>query len=912
MNVFSLPLQLSLIAAAALSMLDQAQAAGSLKGRVVDADSGVYLEGVLVSVGDSTVTSKRGGEYAFDSLASGPQNVSFQYFGFDSASETVTIVDDQTATLDADLRSEFTELDGVVVKSNVIGQARALNFQKNNDSYVNVVSADAIGRFPDQNAAEALSRLPGVSVERDQGEGRFVVVRGIDPNLNSVAIDGVKLASPSGGERATLLDTIPSDTLQQLEVYKSVLPSHPGDSVGAYINIKTPSAFDQDGVIARLSLQSNYSDLVGAWKGKLNGAYGNTFMEGKLGFIVSASYEEREFGSDNNESDPWEMEDGEDGSSGYVTGAIELREYDLTRKRTGLSSNLEFKPSDDALYFFRASWNEYEDTETRNAAVIEPDAFTEITDTSFVGLESELVREFKDRTEKMGLAAYSIGGENRFSNVTLDYALSYSLAEENTPYDFEAIYPLADVADIRFTDTNRKILGLQQTGGLSIFDPANYEFDEIVVSSQLVEEEDLSAVFNVTHDFGDSQLRELKWGAVFRKKEKSSDLEEFESDHNPDAVATLDAFTLANPRDSFRTGLPLTSRRISTFFQQDPSVFAMERADDASALEDFVSNEDVFAAYLQSKWLVSDWEIIAGARLEETDFETEGFTYNDDTEVISIASGSNRYSNLLPGIHARKDLSDDLVLRLSWNNTISRPSFEQTIPFAEIEGDEVAVGNPELDPLESMNLDASIEYYLPSLGILSAAVFYKDIENFIYEQTLFQPYGDIADAEVTTFRNGAGGKIKGLELAAQSRLDFLPIDGFGAYVNLTFVDGEATVSPPEEGDPTRVLPFVKQSETVGNLALTYEQKGFFFRIAGSWRDEYLDEVGAAPIEDRYIDEHFQVDLATSYQLSPQITLFANWLNLTDEPLTASWGESGRLSQFEEYGWSANAGLRWTY
>lgn len=890
-------------------------ASDSLSGRVVDADTGVYLDGVIVTHLSSGTTSltKRGGQYLFDNLPEGSNELSFAYLGFQNLNETVSIRSGQN-TYDASLSGEFFELQSFTVKADIIGQARALNLQRSSNSLVSAVSADAIGQFPDQNAAEALSRLAGVSIERDQGEGRFVVIRGIDPNLNSVSVDGVKLASPSTGARATLLDTIPSDNLQQLEIYKTALPSHPGDSVGGYINIKTPSAFDQEGTTARASLQGNYSDLVGEWKGKFSGAFGSTTPDGTFGFLLSASLEEREFGSDNNESDPWVEEDGEDDSSGLVSETVELREYNLIRSRKGLTSNIEFKPSNDAYYFLRSSWNRYKDTETRNACVIEPDAFSAITDDSFIGLDSEVVREFKDRTEKMGIEAYSLGGENRFSQTKLNYALSYSKAEEDTPFDFEAIYEFEDGVDIQFSNTQSEILGLQQVGDNSIYDPSGYEFDEIVVSNQLVEEEDLSAFVDITHFISDASLKEVKWGALLREKEKSSDLEEFENDDNPDVVDTLANFTLASPRDPFGFGLPLTDRSISSYYQNNHSEFAMERAEDSSAIEDFVSNEDVFAAYLQATFELADWELIAGARFEETDFTTSGFSYNDDTEVIAPTSGSNSYSNFLPGLHLKRNLSEDTVIRFSWNNTIARPNFEQTLPFAEIEGDEVTVGNPMLDPLESMNLDASIEHYLPGLGIVSAAAFHKKVENFIYEQTLFRDYGDIEDAELTTFLNGDSGTITGLELSFQRRFAFLPapFNGLGTYVNLTFVDGKATVPGPEEGDPSRELPFVKQSETVGNIALTFEQEKLFLRLAASWRDEYLDEIGEEPIEDRYITDHLQLDFTSTYRINENLSFFANWMNITNEPLVAKWGETGRISQFEEYGWSANSGIRWSY
>lgn len=907
--------RLTLILACALAGSLQAQT-GTVTGRVTEAASRTALDGVTVSVvgTDLSTQTERGGEYVLRGVPTGQQELRFSYLGFDPQTATVTVGSGETALQNLVMTGEVFELEAFEVNSQILGQARALNFQKNAVGTANVVSADAIGRFPDQNAAEALNRLPGVSVERDQGEGRFVVIRGINPNLNSVAIDGVALASPSAGERATLLDTIPSDTLQRLEVYKSVLPDQPGDAVGGYINIKTPSAFDQEEMVGRLSLQGNYSELVEEWEGKFSGAWGDTFADGTIGLILNASYEERTFGSDNQEADPWEEEDGEDGSSGLVSGEFQFREYDLTRTRTGLSANLEFKPTTDAYYFIRGSWNEYQDVEIRHAGVLENEAFTAIGDTAFETTESVVIREMKDREENMRIFALSAGGENVWDSVTLDYKVSLSTAEEDTPYDFETIYELSDAAELRFTNTGGYHPRVAQIDGPSIYDAANYEFDGIEDANQLVEEDDLSGEINLRVDVENDFMRFFKTGVLLRNKEKDSDLEVFESDDNPSSVDTLDLVQYGSPRDPYNTGLPYVDPGFRKQFLEDEAAYAMERADGDSAIEDFTSEEDVFATYLMGNFNLGGGQLVVGGRYEHTDFSTSGFEYNDDTGDINRTRQSNDYGHFLPGVHYRAELAEDLVLRLSWNNTLSRPSFEQTIPGAEIEGDEVTVGNPQLDALESMNFDASLEYYLPPLGILSVSVFYKDIENFIYEQTLIQDFGDISDAEVTTFRNGPSGDILGVELAAQQQLSFLPapFTGLGIYANVTFTDSSADVLGAEEGDPLRELSFIKQSDMVGNLALTWEYSGFFFRVAGTYRDEYLDEVGGEALEDRYIDEHLQVDFSGHYQITENWRIFANWLNITDEPLRARFGETGRLSQFEEYGWSANVGVRWNY
>jgi TonB-dependent receptor len=892
-----------------------AQSTGTLSGRISAADSGLSLEGVRVRIAgtDLHTASERGGRYLISGVPAGSQTVQFSYLGLADATAIIEIASGNNS-LNIALGGEVFEMEPFLVEGTVIGQARALNFQKSAATLSNMVSADAIGRFPDQNAAEALNRLPGLSVERDQGEGRFVVIRGIDPNLNSVAIDGVKLASPSTGERSTLLDTIPTDTLQRLEVYKSVLPSQPGDSVGGYINIRTPSAFDDEGPIGRITLQANYADLSDDWRGKASGAYGAIFNEGTIGLMVNASYEERAFGSDNNEADPWEETDGSDGSSGYVAGEIQLREYDLTRQRTGISASLEFKPAADSYYFLRGSWNQYEDTEIRHSGIFELDDFRAITDDGFAADDVTFVREMKDRTEKMKIFAASAGGQNRMGELLVDYRLSYSRAEEDTPFDFETVYEFDDAIGVRFDRTRSSTPRHTQLAGAALTDPDLYAFDGVELAEQLVKESDWSGDIHFTWETRREALKSVEFGGLFRSKEKDSDLEVFKEDDNPAAVDTLAGFVHASPRDPFGSGLPYVAPAYTRYFSDNRDAFALENDEADSIVEDFTSDEDVYAGFVMGNFELSGWQVIAGVRIEHTRFKTRGFELNENTDTITPVSGSNDYTHVLPGVHLRRNLNDDMVLRFSANQTIARPNFEQTIPNAAIDGDEVEIGNPRLDPLESINLDASFEYYLRPLGVLSAALFYKDIDNFIYAQTSEGDYQGVSDAEITTFRNGPSGRILGVELAYQRQLTFLPdaLDGFSVYANLTLIDSEATVLGPEEGDPNRDVPFIKQSDWIANLALTYEKHGLFARLAYAYRDQYLDEVGDEPFEDRYMTSHGQLDLSASYRVNENLSVFANWTNITDEPLHAVFGESGRLSQYEVYGWSLNAGMKFVF
>lgn len=913
--------------------------AATVKGRVLDRNSGAALAGVrVVGPGDSTTTN-RFGEYMLENLDNGSQDILFRYGGYNDVTRQVELREGEIFQLDLGLAGDVVTLEAFTIEERALGQARAINLQRNADHRVDIVAADALGRFPDQNAAEAVARLPGVSIERDQGEGRFVIIRGIDPNLNAVAIDGVSLAAPNTGDRATLLDTIPSETLQSVEVSKAPLPSMPGDGIGGYINIKTPSAFDSDGMTARATVQGVYTELTEEWGGKVNAAWGDTFANEKIGFILSASYENRSFGSDNREAEPLELEEGAGGQEFWVqTDEIQFREYDLTRERLGLNFNLEYKTDADTMYFLRSSFSRYTDVEIRHRGILafgeEDDDDEDLTEYTTVSNEPvaeniALAREIKDREENMTIWTTTAGGNLTFGEWDFDFSLSYSFGEEDTPYDTEMIYELIndDPAektqnpDVRLSNLRSdfpQVTFFDATGdGIDPFDPDSYEFDKIEDANQISEESHYAGQFNVARNFSEGTLSAIKFGGLYRDKTKESDLEVFESDDNPGEVDTLAGMLNRGQRDPYGSGLPYINEDFRDYFSANRADFAMERNEEDSTLEDFESTEEVIAAYVQAEFKTDRASAIIGIRAEQTDFSSTGWEFDADDETFARFTGSNEYTNFLPGVHTRFNLTDSLILRASWNQSIARPSFEQTFAGRTViaSDEEVEAGNPELDPYKANNYDFTLEYYMKSLGTISVSLFYKDVENFIYEQTVKDGINiDGTDMDLITFRNGPSGEILGLELAYQQQFSFLPgpLGGLGFYANLTFTESEADILAPETGGESRTVDFLKQSGTIGNVALTYDMYGFFFRIAGSFRSEYLDELGEEQFEDRYMDEHFQVDISSSYKINDNLTIFANAINLTDEPLRAFFDQSNGLAQFEEYGVSYQFGLKYNY
>ena len=888
---------------------------GRVTGQVEDSLNNMYLMGVLVSAdnGQAKTVTDRNGNFSL-TLPAGQQEITFSYLGYESVSKAVSVTANEATRLDVDFSETSVQMNEMVVQGQAVGTARALNQQTTAPNLKNIVASDAIGRFPDQNAAEALDRIPGVSIERDQGEGRFVIVRGIDPHLNNASVDGIALASAEAGTRAVLLDTLPMNVMESLEVTKALTADMPADSIGGQINIVTPSAYDRSERTLHGSVGTNYSDLTEEYTGTGQLTYGDVFgNKQQFGFLTSISYDERDFGSDNIEADPWELDD----NGFYTTEELQYREYDLTRERLGITTNLEYKPNDNNNYFIRGLYGSFTDHEYRRRSIV-TDMFMDSTsqNSGFIYGEdypddnTELFPtteiQLKDREETQMNWAVSVGGENRINDWTIDYTAAYSYAEQDTPFDTQFVYA-TDQLNYTYQDASGDTPEVTVASGDSN-DLTLYELDEIENSWQLVEEDAWIFAANVKKELNTSFQSFLKSGVHVSLRSKTNDLETRVYEDGPAEFDTLDGLTESG-RSEY-SSFPLISEDLRSDFNAVKDQFTEEVDIEASNVEDYETDENVYAAYLMGEASFGKFTLTPGLRVEHTRLEAKGKTFDEATEIVDTQEMDKDYTNLLPSLHSKYNFNDNLVLYAAWTNTISRPEWEQTRygKFTDDDGN-VEIGNPDLDPYEAMNWDLTLSYYMPdSLGVASVGFFYKDIDNFIYAQTSDVGY------DLTTYRNGDSGQIYGVEFVYQQRLTFLPapLNGFSLEGNLTLSNSEADVLAPDAGDPSREIDFVRHSDQVGSIALSYEKYGFFIRLSGSYRSSYLDELGDEPIEDRYIDDHFQVDLSSSYTFLDKYTLYANLINLTDEPLKAYWGESGRLSQYEEYGWSARVGLKFNF
>ena len=273
--------------------------AGGINGKVTDAGSGDFLPGANVVLDGTNygASSDRYGEFTISNVPDGNYTLTVTYVGYADYSDSVTVGSD-VVSRDIALSVDYVAMEAVNVTGLAQGQAKALSQQRSAGNIKNVVSRDQMEKFPDQNVADVLQRLPGIALESDHGEGRYVQIRGAEASLNTTTINGVKVPSPEDVRKISL-DIIPSYSLGSVEVTKAITPDMDGDAIGGHVNLITKNAFDYDGQFMEAKVAGGHRPLYGKSGSMGAFTYGNQFMDGKLGLIVSSSYEFNDMKTDN-------------------------------------------------------------------------------------------------------------------------------------------------------------------------------------------------------------------------------------------------------------------------------------------------------------------------------------------------------------------------------------------------------------------------------------------------------------------------------------------------------------------------------------------------------------------------------------------------------------------------------------
>ncbi|MCF7750047.1 TonB-dependent receptor [Bacillus subtilis subsp. subtilis] len=812
--------------------------------------------------------------------------------------------------------AEAIDLDRVEVRPQLESQTRAVDLKRSSDAIEDAVSSDAMGVYPDKNVAESLQRLPGVSVTRDQGEGRFVVIRGLDANLNSVSVDGIAIGTPEDSSRAAPLDVIPSDSTERLRVVKSPTPDMPGDAIGGAILVESASAFDRDGRSLRGKIEASHQQLSGQTSPKAAFNYSDVFAD-TFGVALGVNYQKRSFESDNTEVEYGRFDGGADDD--LFANSLQRRKYEIERKRVGANLNLDWRPDEDNRYYLRTLYSQFDDAETRQRTLFNfgDGQVTALGNQQYRvdALPADAIQKrMRYRTKKENTFATSVGGENRLSAAVLDYKVGYTRTEERVNDEMEARFKY-DGDDLRANvDQRSRVPGfsLDDAGWM---DNGNYDFDRVVLSPKRVDDKEHSAQVNIRFD---GEGASYKVGLLGRWRDRNVDSNERELRVGP-AIALSDWTTGTPEHRGGSLGQGMSSEAMRRYWAQFGGQYSARPQDAggnalASLEEDYIASEDIFASYAMGTWDIGALRIIGGVRVENTQFSATGnnveVASNGRTFTVTPVTVSRSYSNVLPGLHLRYDAGDDWVLRAAANKTVSRPSFGDIAPRIGLSrGDkEVRIGNPQLDPYESNNIDLSLEKYIGSTGILSLGLFHKSIDGYIVN-TLSKTDPAYPGLEVTRVINGNKATVKGAEFNWQQQLAFLPAGWDGLLVGASGTWLDTDFDPGMAGRERDDFMLPRASKHVYTAHIGYEKAGFSTRVAAVYRSEYLDTLGDSAAYDIYVAPNTQLDFSLDYKLTANMSVYVEAQNLLDKPLELYQGTRSRTLQMEAYGRTYALGLK---
>jgi TonB-dependent receptor len=876
---------------------------GIIKGKITGQENKEPLAGatVLLSGTNNKTSTNLNGAYEFY-VNSGDVKLTIRYLGYQDTTIRVSLKDGELKLLNIQLHDRQQNLQSVVITGYTQGQAKALNQQKNADNIKNIIAADQIGRFPDPNAAEALQRVPGVNIERDQGEGRYVSVRGLAPQFTNMSINGEQIPSPEADVRFVALDAIPADQLASIEVTKALTPDMDGDAIGGSINLITRTAQSSKAEITG-SLGSGYNNLMGRTNLQGQLQFGQRFGKNeKLGLLLNSNYFHNDLGSDGVER---AVEDNE----------LELRDYELTRTRLGLSSSLDYRFNNNHEVYLKGLYTRFTDREFRRRYI-------------FIPGDEEIVKATKDRFEAQSIVSVNAGAKHTFNKFFLDYEAQYSYGEQNTPYDNEAEFLAGIPSTLNFSNPDYPSFEANDYANNSL-----YEFDAVGYGKTLAKDKNLTAKFNVGVPYkisGHDGL--IKFGAKVRTKDKEYTIQQntFENLGGVPDLSNFDSDPIKKEFFSgrYNLGRPLDVSRLTGYFNANPSQFELQVEDKAidEALESFTATEDVMSAYLMARQQYKKLMILGGFRYEHTKVK-----YNSSDVIIDEAgdldeivpvSGSSAYDFLLPQLHLKYEINKYSNIRAAVTYSYARPNFAEIVPAQEINREDrvATAGNAALLPVSAINYDLMFERYFGSVGIVSAGLFHKKLDDFIYKRILFNsPYPltgrpTITGIDVIQAQNGDDAQVTGLEFAYQRRLTFIPLlQDFSVYLNYTYTHSKANIQSRSADETTanvtEEIRLPGQSAHVGNASIAYEGKKFSVRTSLNFNGQFLSEVGGTKEEDVYMKSRMQLDASASYAINKRIRLFAEVLNITNQPLEVYQGNTSQTIQREFYSFWTRFGIK---
>jgi TonB-dependent receptor len=858
--------------------------------------------------------------------------------------------------------------DAIVVTGSRLAKT-AREEQRVSTSLVNIQSAETIAKYPDVNAAEALSRIPGVFLDTDEAEGRFVNIRGMDGNLNGATFGGAVLlnTNPSatvfnGTGRAVLFNTIPVGAIDRIVVTKSWLPEHEAEGLGGSVELTPRSALTHPGFFIEGKIGSGYESQRGTPilndEVAIGDSFGTNRDGGKLVHVVVAQSErDDKRGFDDIETTYADKPGILKGAQpeDKVVNTLDLRRYRYERKRYGYSFDLDITPDDNNLFFLRGSAAGDRTLTSRQRLRLKnidgsgkvdalggkaagSIAIDPANPNGFVATDAALDNTLRDRKEYNRNIILQGGGKHKLGEFTVDWLVSYVRASFDNPYDRNSTFNGPRGVTIAYDNITNPSFPATSVSGVNQADPSLYRLHDVQNTSEYSADREWSYHLSVSRPLHLTENDQLKIGGALRYRHKYDE-------------STTVGFTLADAKTGFGNGPTLASLLgpgpSSNYYDgltnigyaanagAIASMYSAQIATGPLSLRDpkalvFDDTENVAAGFIQYSGDIGKLHFLAGVRVERTKQILGGFTSTATVDAATNATipantylaPSRTYTNAFPSVHLVYQLQNALQIRASYSTSIARPGFYQTESKQTVDVGNAIIntGNPNLRPTYSNNFDIGAYYYLPNSGVLSVGLYYKLIKDFVVSRTIIAPRtinGSTDNYSIVTYSNVAGAYDRGAEANYNQKFTQLPapFDGLGIDLNALYADTQVNL---KAGQPVEAIPGTANFSA--NAAIFYEAHGVNLRLALNHNSKTLYSIGGTPTvysygaiaKDIFLAARTTLDITGAYSITRNVGLYWSVKNLTDEPLYAYEGSPNRPIRREYYGQTYEAGINFKF
>ena len=932
-----------------LPSLAAAQATGAVAGRVTSSDArpvsavSVQLAGTALGA----ITSSAG-QYSIERVPAGSYAVVVRRPRMRSDTSRVQVRANGLTSHDIVLRLNAQQLAGVTISASPrLNETteQALYRKRNADNIVDIISGDVIRSLPNANAAEAIARIPGISTERDEGEGKFIQVRGTEPRLSNVTVNGVHIPGTQTGSRVAKLDDVPTDILSAIEVSKTLTADQDADAIGGSVNLVTKTA--EGAPRGYVAAQFGQATLLTRQQGQGSAFWGGRFGEDrKSGFLFGGTYD-RNNRAINDLELGWDKND----AGSPIPVEWDQRDYVYNRTRWGANTALDYHFDGGGTLFLKGLWSRFNNFGTRyrydvasggDVAALSSGASGQATD-------GALVRETQNRSPVEDLFSLTAGGKGVIGNAELSYSANYG-ATRSSSSDYRSSAFEYDGLGFKYNGSDRNYPSftfLNAADASAAASPANFALAKYSVSEGRTKGDDrggqLDALFR--YSLGTLPSR-FKVGIKYRDESRDN----INLNRSYSAIGTpttlsaqLGAFVDPNFYTSLAPGFVIGPQAnhvgLTAYENANPAQFKQTTKPISDSLSNFSGGEKVASAYAMNTFDHDALRLNLGLRAENTAVSFSGnvaTTPLTGAQTVRRVTGTQNDTDLFPSAQLRYALTDDANLRFAVTRGIARANYSDLAPHTSgslctgcaTRFNNLSVGNPDLKPQHAWNFDVLGEKFVGSSGIFTFGVFYKQITDFVFRrQFVYQgPATEFNGYYATRPENGGNAHLTGAEFDFARKLDFLPglWRGVGFDVNWTMVDSKADVPSDTAtvaanlGSPViRSAPLPRQARHIGNLALTYDSPRLSARAAWQYQGASIYTYGdgsASPSGDNWLFPHSQIDASVSLMLTHDASLQLQGLNLNNAVFGFYNGNASAQfsNQREYYGRSVIVGIKYGF